>query len=247
MLGELGEPQYSGWARNGDVRIHYYDSSSSCNQETDGLPLVLCPGLSETAEEYLDLLQALLPRRTILLSFRGRGGSDTPMQGYDLDDHIGDLEAVIAEARLSTFHLMGNSRGAAYALGYALRQPAKVRSLIVGDYPPEHRSMSETWPRSYIYDYLIPSGRHSLIREQAVYGIQRNSTQVELKGNLAMPLMVARGGLSDSMLSEADVGRYRAMSKRLVERVYEQSGHAITGSDRSALYEDIAVFLRSCE
>ena len=230
------------YALNGEVRIHFYDSDSSSSQ-TKGLPLIICPGLSETAEDYLDLIAALQPRRTIALSFRGRGGSDTPDSGYNLQEHVADLEAVIAHTGINKFHLMGYSRGVAYALAYALGNQRRVHSLILCDYPAEHRSMPVEWPEGYIHDYLIPFGRLGLIREQAVYGIQRDSTQQELSGELVMPVMVARGGLSDSLLNEADMGRYQRMCRQLSVRVYAKAGHGIKMTEKEALYRDITDFV----
>lgn len=229
------------YAHNGEVRIHYYDSGTP-SESSERLPLIICPGLSETAEDYLDLLETLQPRRTIALSFRGRGRSDTPVNGYDLDEHVADLAAVIDEVGVDRYHLMGYSRGVAYALAYAQRNKQRVQSLILCDYPPEHRSMQEEWPEGYIHDYLIPYGRANLIRQDAVYGIQRNSTQQSLAGELDMPVLIAQGGLPDSLLSEEDIERYRQMCSRLMVRVYEEAGHGIKMTEKSALYRDISVF-----
>ena len=51
------------------VSIHYLDSHP--DSDFSLTPLLICPGLSETAEEYQDLLEYLMPRRCIVLSFRG--------------------------------------------------------------------------------------------------------------------------------------------------------------------------------
>jgi len=44
--------------------------------------------LQSKAEEYADLLEELLPRRGVVLSFRGKGQSDTPDNGCDLQHHV---------------------------------------------------------------------------------------------------------------------------------------------------------------
>lgn len=88
---------------NNNVRIHYFDSIQ--NSDKKMIPLIVCPGLSETAEEYIDLLEIISPRRCILISFRGRGKSDTPDSGYNLDHHVTDVEAVIQDAGVELFHL----------------------------------------------------------------------------------------------------------------------------------------------
>ena len=103
------------FVNNNEIKIHYIDS---INQADNSLySLIICPGLSEIAEEYIDLMEYLLPRRAIALSFRGRGKSETPKTGYNLQDHVSDIEHIVDELKLTQFHLFGNSRGVSYALG----------------------------------------------------------------------------------------------------------------------------------
>ncbi|GEM_PF-6733098 len=52
---------YESRVRNGFVRLHYLDSAPDAPPET-GRPLLIVPGTSEAAEDYLDLLEALAPR-----------------------------------------------------------------------------------------------------------------------------------------------------------------------------------------
>lgn len=60
-----------------------------------GRPLLLCPGLSDSAEDYRDLLESLAPQRAVAMSFRGQAGSDAPETGYDLGDFASDIDAVV--------------------------------------------------------------------------------------------------------------------------------------------------------
>lgn len=227
---------------NNAVRIHYYDSIEDAHPHLT--PLVVCPGLSETAEEYLDLLEALLPRRSILLSFRGRGQSDTPDSGYNLIHHIDDIASVVRCAALERFHLFGYSRGASYALGYAQGHKEQIHSLLVGDYPPEHRAMPLDWPEDYINQYLIPCNRiDDYIRSSAVYGIQRESSQISLDDPLDIPVLVARGLLDGSMVSDIDLDRYKDWCSQLIVKEYAQSGHDIRENEKALFYSDIIRFL----
>ncbi|MFX3634768.1 MAG: alpha/beta fold hydrolase [Candidatus Pristimantibacillus sp.] len=228
-------------ADNDNVRIHYYDSLERSNETL--IPLIVCPGLSETAEEYLDLLEAALPRRCILLSFRGRGQSDTPDNGYKLDDHISDIESVVRHSGVELFHLFAYSRGVAYALGYAQKHKEKVKSLILGDYPPEHRAMPQEWSDDYINNYLIPYDRTLNIRREAVLGIQRESTQLSLEIDLSMDVLLARGKLKDSLVADSDIIRYTKMCKHLSIKEYNQSGHDLKSIDKWLFYNDIMSFL----
>lgn len=226
-------------AANQGVHIHYLDSIDSSDQQLT--PIVICPGLSETAEEYEDLLSYLMPRRAIALSFRGRGRSDTPGYSYDLTDHVGDLEAVIKEAGIERFHLYGNSRGVSYALGFAQSHEYMLQTLILQDYPSEHKRMPVEWAEDYMNDYIIPAGRN--IRQQAVKGIQRDSTQQALHGKLEIPVLVIRGLLEDSLITESDCEQYKQNCSHLKILEFAQSGHDIRHTEREALYREIQLFL----
>ncbi|AZN42212.1 alpha/beta fold hydrolase [Paenibacillus albus] len=236
---------------NDGVLIHYLDSFHAADPRLT--PLLICPGLSETAEEYVDLMQALLPRRCIVLSFRGRGGSDTPSHGYNLDAHLTDLEAVIRAAGIERFHLFAHSRGVSYALGYLQQQSrlgsSSVDSLILSDYPPEHRQMPEGWADDYITNYLIPFERTGHIRPEAVWGIQHEAEQISLSAALdAVPnALILRGALEDSLLSDADTKRYTEMFTRCRIEALEQSGHNLMDNEREGCFRHIRRFLEEEE
>ncbi|MEK3686324.1 alpha/beta fold hydrolase [Paenibacillus sp. FSL R10-2736] len=91
-------------------------------------------------------------------SFRGRGLSSTPDTGYDLEDHLSDIEAVVNHSRLTNYIVLGFSRGAAYSLGWSLRHQDQMRGLILVDQPPVHRAMSletvEFWS-SLVYQQVL--------------------------------------------------------------------------------------------
>lgn len=231
----------SGLATNQNVNIHYIDSIQKADQQL--APIIVCPGLSETAEEYEDLLTYLLPRRAIALSFRGRGRSDTPRTNYDLADHVGDLAAVIQETGIEKFHLMGNSRGASYALGYAQTNQNRILSLIIQDYPAEHKQMSMEWAEKYINEYLIPTGRNKYIRQQAVKGIYKDSSSILLHAKLEHPVLVIRGLLEGSLIHENDVDQFHQLFTHLSVRDFPNSSHDIRETEREELYQAIKEYL----
>lgn len=228
---------------NNNVMIHYYDSLEKSDKKL--IPLIVCPGLSETAEEYIDLLEAISPRRCILISFRGRGKSDTPDIGYNLEDHVSDIKSVVQHAGVELFHLFGYSRGVAYALGYARRYKDQIKSLILGDYPPEHRAMPQDWPEDYINNYLIPYNRTENIRPKAVRGIQRESSQISLESQFSNHVLVARGKLKESLVNDIDLSRYKTMCCKLLIKEYLLSGHNIKGTEKELFYSDVVNFLDS--
>ena len=97
-----------------------------------GLPVLVVPGFGESAEEFEGLLVALRPRPAVALSVRGRGKSDAPAAGYAWEDHIGDLEAVVARLGWPHMSVVAFSRGSSYALGFSLRHPHAVRAWWSG-------------------------------------------------------------------------------------------------------------------
>ena len=62
---------------------------------------------------------------------RGNGLSDRTVTGWELDDFVADLEAVVDAAGLERFVLYGTSQGAPIAVSYAARHPDRVSHLIL--------------------------------------------------------------------------------------------------------------------
>lgn len=231
----------SHFAYHHGVRIHYMDSR---NGDSSLTPMLICPGLSETAEEYTELLAYLWPRRCVVLSFRGRGQSSTPSTGYDLQDHVLDIESVVESARLDRFHLFSYSRGVSYALGYARMHADRLATVLVQDYPAQHKQMPQGWADEYINDYLIPYGRTGNIRPEAVRGIQRESRQMDLQTPLQVRLLVLMGLLEGSLVTDEDVEIYQTMSPATQIRGFQFSGHCIRGAEKPLLFETIKNFLQ---
>jgi pimeloyl-ACP methyl ester carboxylesterase len=227
------------YVRNDGVAIHFIDSG----QQTEQLPLLICPGLSETAEEYAELIDYLKPRRCVALSFRGRGGSGTPEKGYDCSDHVTDIEAVVRHLGLERFHLFAYSRGVSYALGYLEQHRETVESVLLQDYPPQHKSMTPEWGESYIHDYLIPYGRLANIRPEAVRGIVGDSVQRSFEFGINKPMIVLRGMLEGGLLDDADIQRYREMNARAEIANFEHSAHDIRNTEKETLFATISAFL----
>lgn len=231
----------SNTSNHNGVRIHYLDSSNKADHSL--IPIVICPGLSETAEEYEDSLEYLLPRRAIVLSFRGRGESETPQMGYHLEGHIQDIESVIKTTGITYFHLFGFSRGVSYALGYARKNVDQIASIIVEDYPSEHKEMPKHWPDEYLNDYLLPYNRLENIREEAVRGIQRESIQEKISFHFERPVLVIRGLLEDSLIKDDDLKRYTDQFKHMEVVECSLSGHAIRNTEKDKLYMAVKQFI----
>ena len=65
-------------------------------------------------------------RRLVALDLRGRGGSDKPEHGYNLDNHCGDIDGVLDHLGLERAVLMGHSLGAYICLAYAATRPQRT-------------------------------------------------------------------------------------------------------------------------
>jgi 3-oxoadipate enol-lactonase len=99
-----------------------------------GPPLVLLHGASSTGREDFG---AQLPRLArsftcYLPDARGHAGTayDAAL-GLRLPDLVDDLAGFVDALGLATFHLLGFSMGAATALAYAVRRPARPTSLVL--------------------------------------------------------------------------------------------------------------------
>ena len=81
------------FADSAGVLIHALDNEA---RDSTLAPIVVVPGMGESAEEYAWLLAELGDRRVVAVDVRGRGRSDAPEHGYRWEDHIGDIAAMIA-------------------------------------------------------------------------------------------------------------------------------------------------------
>ncbi|MRH41860.1 alpha/beta hydrolase [Aquibacillus halophilus] len=111
-------------------------------------PIIIVPGL-EAAEDYIELMQTLLPRPSITISLRGRGKSIQPKEGYMLYDHIQDIETVIEDMEIQRYIMFGYSFGVSYMLGYALGNLEKMVGMIIGDFPAVHRKLPKEWLQQF--------------------------------------------------------------------------------------------------
>ncbi|MGN6587681.1 MAG: alpha/beta fold hydrolase [Solirubrobacterales bacterium] len=104
--------------------------------EGDGLPAVLCHGITATRRYVLHGSRAL-PRagyRVVTYDARGHGESGpAPVgEGYGYPELVGDLERVVEEqVGDERFLLGGHSMGAHTAVAYALRHPERLAGLVV--------------------------------------------------------------------------------------------------------------------
>ena len=109
------------------VRI-YYEAHGS------GTPLVLAYGIGGNVEMWDVNRDALAARhRLVLWEPRGHARSDSPEDPakYSFERWVSDLKAVLDRLGIRKAHVGGLSLGAGIATRFALRFPARVRSLVV--------------------------------------------------------------------------------------------------------------------
>ncbi|WP_241844312.1 alpha/beta fold hydrolase [Kitasatospora sp. CB01950] len=113
----------SGLVECGDGAVWAQDSGG------DGPPLVLLhPGVGDSRiwDGLWDRLTAR--HRLVRYDVRGYGRSPEPAGSYS---HVADLHAVLDRFGLDRVHLVGCSMGGGTALGFALRHPGRVASLVL--------------------------------------------------------------------------------------------------------------------
>jgi 3-oxoadipate enol-lactonase len=69
--------------------------------------------------------------RVVLYDKRGHGLSDAPPSPYTLDDHVGDLTALLDHLQIEKASLVGLSVGGMIAQRMAAQAPERVRSLVL--------------------------------------------------------------------------------------------------------------------
>jgi pimeloyl-ACP methyl ester carboxylesterase/DNA-binding SARP family transcriptional activator len=75
-------------------------------------------------------------RRLIRYDERGNGLSDWTTPQIDFESFVDDLASVVDAAGLECFDLLGVSQGCSVAIAYAVRNPGRVRRMILyGGYP----------------------------------------------------------------------------------------------------------------
>src|ERR1700733_14557684 len=126
---------------NNGVKIHDLEF----NPSNDGITLVMVPGMINSANEVAEAVGEIRTRRTIILSLRGRGKSDSPAQGWRLEDQASDIAAVVKHFGFSRIALFGHSTGGSIATRALPMISANVIVFIVGDFAPFYPPYDEGW------------------------------------------------------------------------------------------------------
>ena len=104
----------------------------------DGMPLVKTANwLNHLEFDWVSpiwrhwIVELLRGHRLVRYDARGNGLSDWDAPNLSFDAFVDDLEAVVDEAGLDRFDLLGISQGAAVAIAYSLRHPGRIRRMVL--------------------------------------------------------------------------------------------------------------------
>jgi pimeloyl-ACP methyl ester carboxylesterase len=131
---------------NADLRLHRLDYGG------EGRPVVCLHGVTGHAWVWHDAAGDLVEAgagRVLAVDLRGHGDSQWSAGGaYGTDDHIEDLAAVLDDLAADEVDLAGSSWGGLVALGYAARNPGRVRHLALVDIEPSfEQGETDVFPR----------------------------------------------------------------------------------------------------
>lgn len=117
-----------GFLQTETLRLHYLEWPGGSP------PLLLLHGLTANAHSFDRLAAALSPaRRCLAPDLRGRGQSDVPPAGYTMEDHAGDLLALLDQLDCGPVVPVGHSYGGFLALYLAAHHPERVDRLVLLD------------------------------------------------------------------------------------------------------------------
>ncbi len=226
------------WIVNANVRLHGLESVPV--EPSEQVPLLIIPGVFGNAEDYIDEMSKLAPRKCMAVSLRGRGRSDIPASGYSLDDHVSDIVTAVTQSGFERPAMMGYAIGAAYAIAYAVERPDTISALIIGDYPARYRALSPKW----VGTALEAMGERA--RPEVAHALQRESAQVSLweqLGSIKCPIAILRGALEGSMVTEEIAAKYREFLPRAEIITLTRNGHELWKPDFESYIGAIGQFL----
>lgn len=111
--------------QSGDVKLFYQD-------EGQGEPLLFLHGFTFDHRMWQPQLDFFSSNYRILIpDSRGHGKSDAPETGYSRDLRAEDTRLLLDELKIDKVHLVGLSMGGSTAIGFALKCPERLKSLVL--------------------------------------------------------------------------------------------------------------------
>jgi len=115
-----------GW-HQGAVKLRYALDGSK------GPSVVLIHELGGSLDSWDGVVASLAnDYRVLRYDMRGAGESETPPQGFTIDDWVEDLSDLLRATRLpEPYHLVGGAIGSMIATAYALKYPEQLASVVL--------------------------------------------------------------------------------------------------------------------
>ena len=225
-----------GFADNNGIKIHYI----AINTNTNEIPLLLVPGMTNSANEIVeDLSEHNFERYTIHISIRGRGKSQSPESGYSFANQVSDINAVVNHLKIKELYLYGHSVGSSFAIAYA-SQNENVKALIMGDYPPFYPPFSEEWSKKVLANEdrdISDKATIAIGKEAEVTNLLR-----ELK-ELKCPRLMLRGGKEGSLFKAGDADYLGKVIPEIEMQVLEESKHDLLEPSPKAFIKTVNNFI----
>lgn len=214
---------------SGDAQIAYLDSGGSdC-----GAPIIFVPGFTDLADDYAEILPSL-GRRAAIVELRGHGRSHAAPGPYDSDTLGRDVGAVIDAITDGPVHVMTFSRGTTYALTWAIANPARVRSISIGDYVPEEIELTD----GIMLGLLGGRWRGTPVRERVNHDAALDTVRAARTQSFWEPLSMSQIPLlavrspSSPVIDDANWARYRRLFPAARLHEFADSPHDIFRPDR---------------
>ena len=228
---------------NRAVTLHALKSGAGPSEFAVGV----VPGLSETADDWRELLEYLAPLHTAAITLRGRGRSSAPAAGYSLAHHTSDVAAFVEQIQAESVLLVAFSRSVGYALEYATLQSNKLAGLVLLDYAPKHTELPPTWAERFAESSWRSRKASSIVSLPVLQAIAKEADAKDFTPHLSsllLPTLVVRGGMPGAALSASGAAEYTNRLPHCRVAVLDRSSHALWEPNASDLYREIATFAR---
>ncbi|MDP4200427.1 MAG: alpha/beta fold hydrolase [Bacteroidota bacterium] len=211
------------FVNNNGVQIHTLEF----NPTAAGLPLIMVPGMANAAEEIAETVGPLLTRRTVALSIRGRGKSDSPATGWRLEDQASDIAAVVKHFGFPKIALFGHSTGGSIAARALPMLNAEVAAFFIGDFAPFYPPYDEGW-RQHVKQFPDLA-----ISDVALAGIVAEPEYIDVSEYLkpVASLFAMTGDLDKSLLQAEELAGLQKLFPRITIERLEGCSHEFLADD----------------
>ncbi|WP_410511948.1 alpha/beta hydrolase [Paenibacillus sp. BR2-3] len=235
------------FVHNGSVALHVLENGDA---SPDVPTLLIIGGLWEPAERAIPLLSGI-SSHVIAFSFRGRGLSSTPQSGYDLTDHLADIETIVRHCQLQNYCVLGFSRGASYALGWSIRNQHNIRGLILVDQPPIHNRVATETVEFWCNLVYLQIPILNFMRREALEGLGKDAKEVDFSPQLSqlqipVTLFIGRNqeAVIQSDISDEILQLYLQSLPTCQVVEFLLSGHMIPDEEQQKYISEVEWFIK---